>query len=74
MANSLTPNPRAGRGLASRYIPAHGWRCGCNEGDAAYWLNTLTALALTGDRDARRLLPAASEHYLCCQRLTGVKP
>lgn len=37
--------------------------CSCRIGDATAWLIDMSLLALTGDRDAIRVLPSVLRHW-----------
>lgn len=67
--SSFNLNGNGRLGLSSRTVLAHVWSCGCDEHDVIRWPHDLAEMGLGGDRDARRLLPAAGEHYLAAERL-----
>lgn len=61
--------------LASRFIQARPWRCERSPEGGRQWLNALAEMALGGDRDALRVLPAGVEHLLAAGKVeTGATP
>ena len=61
--------------FASGFIQARPWRCERSPEGGRQWLNALTEMALGGDRDALRMLPASADHFLAAEKFeTGATP